>query len=97
MMAGLNCTFRLIYDPRGPKEDRAVFARVDGLTKAIKKIEPGVEGSYLGMDYSCSSEEVLGLQLADPAAGQTRDFLEANQDLQAYGARGSLERLDDQS
>ena len=86
MMAGLDCRFRVVYDPRGPKEDRAVVARIDAITTAMKRLTPSVEGRYLGLGYSRPSEEVLGLQLADLVAGQVRGFLEANRDLQAHGA-----------
>jgi hypothetical protein len=90
MLAAFGCRFKIIYDPRDGREDKAVQNHIDSLVQAIKGTSPEVAGKYIGMDCSRRSEEEVGLQFADLVAGETKDFLEGNPEMQSYGARSRI-------
>jgi hypothetical protein len=86
----LDLRFRIIYDPRHPKEDKVVWKTLQELDSAIEVHTPGTAGRILDVNITTKSEDPLGLQLADLAAGETRAFLEANRDLLETGSNPKL-------
>ena len=85
-MSGLDCKFRMVYDSRETKEDRAVKAAIEDLAERLPNVWEHMRGCFLGFDEDGNSETEIGLQLADLVAGETRAFLEANPDLLQHGA-----------
>jgi hypothetical protein len=51
---------------------------------------PATAGRLLDVSITSKSEDEIGLQLADLAAGETRAFLDANRDLREFGASPKL-------
>lgn len=86
----LDLKYRVVYDPREPKEDKAVWATLVELEEGIDRVTPGTGSRLLDVNITSASEQEIGLQLADLAAGETRAFLEANKDLLEYGASPKL-------
>jgi hypothetical protein len=90
MLSEFDCTFRVIYDPREKREDKAIRAYVEAFANVLKHTLPDVSERYLGMDIETHSEDELGLQLADLVAGEIVDFFKANEELLAYGSTSRL-------
>jgi hypothetical protein len=86
----LDLTFRIIYDPRHPKEDKVVWKTLQELDSAIEILTPGTAGRIREVNITTKSEDSIGLQLADLAAGEARAFLEANRDLLETGSSPKL-------
>ena len=86
MLAALDCTFRIVYDPRQAKEDKAVQAYIDGFGALIHRMTASLEGRFLGLERDRRSEDELGLQIADLVAGETRGFFEENPEFRSFGA-----------
>jgi hypothetical protein len=97
LLATLKCPFQLVYDPRDPKEDKMVLAKVEGLIAAMKHLKG--KGTKLRWDlslymkrviYDRRSEDELGLQMADLMAGEARAFFDANAELMDFRASPTL-------
>ncbi len=78
-MSQFECPFQILCDPREAKEDRAVLNAIDAVFSGpLKALAPHEAAFYQGMDNSVSSEDEVGLQLADLLTGEVRWFFEAN-------------------
>lgn len=90
MLSDFDCTFRVIYDPRNKREDKAIATYIEAFADVLKHALTDVGERYLGMDVASRSENELGLQLADLMAGEIVDFFKANEELLAYGSTSRL-------
>jgi hypothetical protein len=98
LLASLSCPFEVIYDPRGKKEDKAVRAGVSEYMRifdALKSAPPlglrtDVNDHFKGLRYDKTSDQELGLQVADLMAGEVTAFLRANPELMSFGANKRL-------
>ena len=88
--AGVDVRIRILYDPREPKEDKAVSEAIWKVAGFVAKVTARTANRLTDVSTRAASEQEIGLQLADLAAGETRAFLEANRDLQEYGASPKL-------
>jgi hypothetical protein len=95
-LGAFDCPFRIHYDPRGQAEDRAVAERVrehvqvvDAYEALVEALKPGA-GLFLGFDHSSSSEDELGIQLADLLAGEVKEFFLGFPELLEIGASRRL-------
>lgn len=86
----IDLRLKLIYDPREPKEDKSVRGAIDRIADLVEKITPATEGRLIGVTMTSASDQEIGLQLADLAAGETRAFLDANRDLTEFAASPRL-------
>ncbi len=78
-MSQFGCPFQILCDPRQAKEDRAVLQAIDTVFSGpLKALAPEEAALYQGMDNSVSSEDEVGLQLADLLTGEVRWFFGAN-------------------
>ena len=85
------CPFKIYCDPREAKEDRAVLAAIDDFFKGpMAAISPGEAVLYGGMNNLTSSEDEIGLQLADILTGEVRTFFEENPGFLTAGASPEL-------
>ncbi len=83
--------FRLFYDPRERQEDEAVRAEISGLVDAlVRSLETRFSGLYLGMENARTSEQELGLQLADLMAGEVRQFFLSHPEFLTFGCTLTL-------
>ncbi len=80
----------LVYDPREPRENRAVQAGIRRTAEAAGKLTLASPRRLLDVDITSASQEEVGLQYADLAAGETRAFLDANPELREHGASPNL-------
>lgn len=90
MLSEFDCTFRVIYDPREKREDKAVKAYVETFADVLKHALLDVGERYLGMEIQIPSEEEVGLQLADLMAGEIVGFFKANEELLTHGSTSRL-------
>jgi hypothetical protein len=92
MLGGFECRFRIQYDPRNGREDRAVREAIGfGMNQMLNLPAPFDGGAeYLGLDANRRSEQEVGLQLADVAAGFVRDFFATNPDALTEGSTARL-------
>lgn len=95
-LGAFDCPFRIHYDPRGHREDRAVAERVrehvklvDAYESLVETLRPGA-ANFRGFDYSSPSEDEFGLQLADMLAGEVKEFFLAFPELLDIGASRKL-------
>ena len=86
MLASLDCRFRIIYDPGGKREDKAVAATVEGWVKLLDNLKnvksdlrTDLADYILGFHRDRRSEDEVGLQLANLVAGEIREFFVVNQ------------------
>jgi hypothetical protein len=84
MLAFFDCRFRLYFDPREASEDRAVEVELDDFMRASQSVFENLGDRYLGATYDRSSQDELGLQLADIVAGEVRHFFQANAPLASF-------------
>lgn len=94
-ITSLNSAFRVVYDPRHSSEDMAVRDELHQqirLTEVLKDlIAEGVPPNYyLGFDATKTSEQEIGLQIADFFAGEIRSFLQNNQEFMSFNATPKL-------
>ena len=80
LLKSFNCRFRIIYDPREDVEDEAVRTRIADYMDRLMRLPPPFahDNNYIGMEIDRTSEQELGLQLADVVAGEVRDFFRSN-------------------
>jgi hypothetical protein len=98
LLASFDAGFRVFCDPRERKEDDVVRASVAdfiALTKGLEGVDIGGLRTDLhtflrGIESSKSSDEELGLQLADLAVGELCEFFKANPELMSYKASMKL-------
>jgi hypothetical protein len=88
--AALDFTIKVIYDPRGRKEDEAVKQAILSVSEHAAQLTPDTKGRLLDVNVTSSSENEMGIQLADLIAGEARAFLEANRGLLEHGASPKL-------
>jgi hypothetical protein len=86
----IDAKLKVIYDPRERKEDKAVKAAIERIAELVGNITPATARRLLDVNNTSKSDEEIGLQLADLAAGETRAFLDANRDLREFGASPKL-------
>ncbi len=85
------CKFRLFFDPREAKEDKAVRSAVDDyIRNHFGRAAPKEAALYLGMDNTRPSHTEIGLQLADMLAGEVRLLFEAHSGLVTQSTRLQL-------
>lgn len=98
LLASFECRYRVVYDPRERREDRAVARFVGEYADAIRTVSAkmnesrraALEGAFHGFECQRTSEDELGLQMADLMAGEIRVFFEGNEGLRSYGATRRL-------
>jgi hypothetical protein len=98
LLASLDSGYKIFCDPRDKKEDKVVRAAMEGLierTGNFRKI-PGIDLRtdldlyFRGIDFSRTSEQEPGLQIADLVVGEVCAFFKANEELLTYGATRRL-------
>lgn len=80
LLSSFNCTFSVVYDPRGAVEDREVKEKISKYMENLRK-SPEYSahfGALRGINIEISSHEEVGLQLADIIAGEVRSFFRKN-------------------
>ena len=65
-------------------------AAIERSAEFVRKITPTTADRLLDVNITSTSEDEVGLQLADLAAGETRAFLDANLELREFGASPKL-------
>lgn len=90
MLAFFDCRFRLYFDPREASEDRAVEVELQDFMRASQAVFSNLGDRYLGATYDRSSQDELGLQLADIVAGEVRHFFQANPQLTSLNSSLAL-------
>ena len=86
----IDIRLKVIYDPREPREDRAVQAAMNRTAELTGNITPGTASRLVDVNVTSTSETEIGLQYADLAAGETRAFFDANRELREFGASPNL-------
>jgi hypothetical protein len=86
----IDVRIRIIYDPRGPREDKAVWKALLDLQEGFGKAMPKTASRLLDVNITSKSEDEIGLQIADLAAGEVRAFFDANPQFMEYGASPKL-------
>ena len=86
----IDITLKVVYDPRERRENKAVKAGIQRTAEAAEKLTPVTARRLLDVDITSISEDEVGLQYADLAAGETRAFLNVNPELRALGASPNL-------
>ena len=86
----IDVKLKVVYDPRERREDKAVKAGIERSAEFVRKITPTTADRLLDVNITSTSEDEVGLQLADLAAGETRAFLDANLELREFGASPKL-------
>jgi hypothetical protein len=78
--SALNCSFRMVYDPRHEEEDAAVKTSVESLMSLLTNAEErlGISIKFSGLHMERRSHEEIGLQIADLIAGEVRRFFRFN-------------------
>ncbi len=85
--SSLNCSFRVVYDPRQEEEDVAVKNQVEGIMAALHNAEKlGLKSKFLGLEIDRPSHQEIGLQVADIVAGEVRRFFRFNPELLLAGS-----------
>jgi len=87
---GIKIRLRVVIDPREPKEDKAIKEALLKAAETVAVMVPPTLGRLLDVDVSRTSDEEVGLQLADLIAGEVRVFLEANSELLEFGSSPKL-------
>ncbi len=98
LLASLGCGYKIICDPREKKEDKAVRAVLEDLvmrTGNFRNAPPmdmrtDLDTHFRGIDFSKTSEEEAGLQIADLMVGEVSAFFKANDALLTHGASRQL-------
>jgi hypothetical protein len=97
LLASLECDFTVVYDPRHPKEDRAVSVDVEAYLKLHESfrdidgdIRADLHDRFKAFQYDRTSEQEIGLQFADLVAGEVRQFFVSNPDMLIFGASQKL-------
>ena len=86
----IDIALRVIYDPREPREDRAVRAEMQRTAEMVGRMTPASANRLLDVNITLRSENAVGLQYADLAAGEARAFFAANPELREFGASPNL-------
>jgi hypothetical protein len=89
LLSAFGCRYRTIYDPRQKREDKAVAGLIEGYIKAAQEADVA-QAPFLGLSADRTSDQEIGLQLADLLAGEVRDFFGTNIALLSFGARREL-------
>jgi hypothetical protein len=98
MLSFFESPFRVVYDPRNPKEDLAVRRRVAELMEKFDgrggrwlgglRMDVGLR--YLGLELARRSDEEPGLQIADLVAGEVAAFFQAFPELLSHHSSRAL-------
>jgi hypothetical protein len=67
---GIDIRIKIVYDPREPKEDKVVAEAIKRVAGFTEKLQPDSAGRLLDVNITSKSEDEIGLQLADLAAGE---------------------------
>ncbi len=88
----------MIYDPRQPAEDQAVKIQAEDYMGILSRPEVqkmmGLSAGGMGLEVSRSSDQELGLQIADIVAGEVRRFFRVNHELLTWGSSLKLVSAD---
>jgi len=98
LLSSLGCGYKIVCDPRDKKEDKAVRAVIEDLVvrtgnsrkAAEMDLRVDLDLHFRGIDFSKTSDQEVGLQLADLMAGEVCEFFKANDELLTYGATRKL-------
>lgn len=98
LLAAFDSGFKIILDPRDKREDKRVcataadfIARISNFKDvSVADLRSDLDRYFRGIESSKSSDQEVGLQLADLMAGEVRGFFKANGDLLTYGATRRL-------